>query len=94
MGKAQGETTVSRTFHTAGARLHKQVLLEDGPLKGLHRRDVYVHVFKCFLSESDKQSSVVNPSIRMTWIMKNWEQEWIDGAVKILQDLVSIFWIS
>jgi hypothetical protein len=36
--------------------------------------------------------SVVNPSIRMTWIMNNWEKEWSDKAVGIIQGLVSIVW--
>jgi hypothetical protein len=34
--------------------------------------------------------SVVNPSIRMTWIMNNWEKEWSDKAVGIIQGLVNI----
>src|SRR5271154_3186957 len=36
--------------------------------------------------------SVVNPSIRMTWIMNNWEKEWSDKAVGIIQGLVNIVW--
>ena len=36
--------------------------------------------------------SVVNPLIRMTWIMNNWEKEWSDKAVSIIQGLVSIVW--
>lgn len=34
--------------------------------------------------------SVVNPSVRMSWIMNNWEKKWRDNAVDIVQKLVSI----
>lgn len=30
----------------------------------------------------------------MTWIMNNWEKEWSDNAVNVIQELVSIFLIS
>jgi len=33
--------------------------------------------------------SVVNPSIRMSWIINNWEKEWSDGAVDTIKELVS-----
>lgn len=33
--------------------------------------------------------SVVNPSIRMTWIMNNWEKEWSEHAVETVKGLVS-----
>ena len=33
--------------------------------------------------------SVVNPSIRMSWIMTNWEKEWSDNAVDTIKELVS-----
>ena len=33
--------------------------------------------------------SVVNPSIRMSWIMTNWEKEWSDNTVNTIKELVS-----
>jgi hypothetical protein len=34
--------------------------------------------------------SVVNPSIRMSWIMNNWEEAWQKKAVDMIRELVSI----
>jgi hypothetical protein len=27
----------------------------------------------------------------MTWIMNNWEKDWSDNAIKVIQELVSVF---
>jgi len=89
MGKAQEKTTVSCTLYPTRARLGKQILFEDGPLKSLYRRNVYVHHPVRVFPLTDN-FSVVNPSVRMTWIMNNWEKEWSDNAIKIIQDLVSV----
>jgi hypothetical protein len=34
--------------------------------------------------------SVINPSIRMTWVMNNWEKEWVDNSVNMIKELVSL----
>jgi hypothetical protein len=45
---------------------------------------------KLFLSLSPTDNiSVINPSIRMSWIVNNWEKKWMDNAVNLIKELVS-----
>ena len=94
MGKTNDEMSTSCTFHPTRAWLHVQILFEDGPHKGLHNWNVYIHqpVLR-LLPLNVNYFSVLNPSIRMSWILKNWEKEWSDNAVNIIQELVSILFL-
>ena len=67
-----------------------QVLLEDRPLEGLYYRNVYVHQLVFEFTTPSNNFSVVNPSIRMSWIINNWEEEWSDKAANTIKELVSI----
>ena len=41
-----------------------------------------------FFSFQNKLALVLNPTMRMTWIQKNWEKNYIDTATKMIKDLV------
>ena len=89
MGNPKEQTSASCTLYSTRAQLSRQILFEDGLHKGLHHQNVYVyHLVRVFPLANN--FSVVNPSVQMSWIMHNWQKEWYDDAVNIIQGLVSI----
>lgn len=88
LGKTEEQTRSSCTIYSARLGLGQRLLFEDGPFESVHNCYVYVLLFSSLLRTDN--ISVINPSIRMTWIMNNWEKKWVDNSVNIIKELVSI----